>query len=111
MDDGAFLNRLREAVGAAHVLTPDAPGADLTAYEQDWRKRHRGRARAVVKPGTTAEVARVVAVCAEAGVSVVPQGGNTGMVVGSVPDHSGQQVVLSLLRMNRTACARSIPTI
>ena len=101
MDNGAFLNRLREAVGAAHVLTPDTPGTDLTAYEQDWRKRHRGRARAVVKPGSTAEVAQVVAVCAEAGVSVVPQGGNTGMVVGSVPDHSGQQVVLSLLRMNR----------
>ncbi|OYU43063.1 MAG: hydroxyacid dehydrogenase [Burkholderiales bacterium PBB4] len=84
-------------VGDAHVLTE----GDLTAYEQDWRKRERGHALAVVRPATTAEVAAVVKCCAAAGVSLVPQGGNTGMVVGSTPDASGTQVVLSLQRLNR----------
>ncbi len=94
-----LLDRLRATVGAAHVLTPDH--TDLSAYEQDWRKRHRGHALAVVRPGNTAEVAQVVQACAAAGVSVVPQGGNTGLVVGSVPDTTGTQVVLSLQRMHR----------
>jgi FAD/FMN-containing dehydrogenase len=93
----ALLDALRQAVGPANVLTPDQQ--DLVAFEQDWRQRARGRALAVVRPGSTAEVAAVVRACAEAGVSVVPQGGNTGLVVGSVPDDSGRQVVISLRRM------------
>ncbi len=93
----ALLDALRGAVGEVNVLTPDQQ--DLIAYEQDWRQRARGRALAVVRPGSTAEVAAVVRACAEAGVSVVPQGGNTGLVVGSVPDESGRQVVISLRRM------------
>ena len=96
----ALLHTLREAVGPAQVLTHDDPGADLSAWEQDWRKRAQGRALAVVRPGSTAEVAAVVRACAEAGASIVPQGGNTGLVVGSVPDDSGTQVVLSLTRLN-----------
>ena len=94
-----LLHSLREAVGAQQVLTADM--ADLAAYEQDWRRRQRGRALAVVRPGSTAEVAAVVSACAAAGVAIVPQGGNTGLVVGSVPDDSGTQVLLSLQRMNR----------
>ncbi|MGZ5848105.1 MAG: FAD-binding oxidoreductase, partial [Ramlibacter sp.] len=70
-----------------------------SAWEQDWRKRVRGKALAVVRPGSTAEVAAVVRACAAAGVPIVPQGGNTGLVVGGVPDASGTQVVLSLRRM------------
>jgi FAD/FMN-containing dehydrogenase len=73
----------------------------LSAWEQDWRKREQGKALAVVRPASTEEVAQVVKACAAAGVSIVPQGGNTGMVVGSTPDASGTQVVLSLQRMNR----------
>ncbi|WP_066703184.1 FAD-binding oxidoreductase [Curvibacter delicatus] len=92
-----LLDQLRQIVGAANVLTD----GDLTAWELDWRRRERGRALAVVRPGTTEEVAAVVKACAAAGVSMVPQGGNTGMVVGSTPDASGTQVVLSLTRMNR----------
>ena len=92
-----LLQALRGAVGAAHVLTT----GDLSAWEQDWRKREHGKALAVVRPSTTEEVAQVVKACAAAGVSIVPQGGNTGMVVGSTPDTSGTQVVLSLQRMNR----------
>ena len=96
----ALLEALRAAVGPAQVLTHEDPAADLSAWEQDWRKRAQGRALAVVRPGSTAEVAAVVRACARAGASIVPQGGNTGLVVGSVPDESGTQVVLSLTRMN-----------
>ena len=91
-----FLESMRAAIGAAHVLTD----GDLGAWEQDWRKRVRGKALAVVRPGSTAEVAAIVKTCAAAGVSLVPQGGNTGLVVGSTPDTSGTQVVLSLTRLN-----------
>ncbi len=90
-----FLESLRQAVGDAHVLAE----GDLTAWEQDWRRRVRGKALAVVRPGNTAEVAAVVKACAAAGVTIVPQGGNTGLVAGSTPDASGRQVVLSLARL------------
>ncbi|MFN3496417.1 MAG: FAD-binding oxidoreductase, partial [Hydrogenophaga sp.] len=95
----ALLTQLRALVGDAHVLTHDDPATDLSAWEQDWRKRAHGRALAVVRPGSTAEVAEVVKACVAARVSIVPQGGNTGMVVGSVPDNTGTQMVLSLSRM------------
>ena len=91
------VGALRLAVGAGQVLTD----GDLSAYEVDWRKRYHGRALAVVRPGSTAEVAAVVRACAGHGASLVAQGGNTGMVGGSVPDDSGTQVLLNLTRMNR----------
>jgi FAD/FMN-containing dehydrogenase len=93
----SLLDALRAAVGDRHVLGD----GDLSAWELDWRKRYRGRARAVVRPGSTGEVAAVVRACAAHGASIVPQGGNTGLVGGSVPDDSGTQVLLSLTRMNR----------
>jgi FAD/FMN-containing dehydrogenase len=92
-----LIDELRAAVGAAHVLVD----GDLSGYEIDWRKRYRGRARAVVRPGSTAEVAAVVRACAANGTAIVPQGGNTGLVGASIPDDSGTQVLLSLTRMNR----------
>jgi FAD/FMN-containing dehydrogenase len=91
-----LIDTLRRLVGPSHVLTD----GDLGAWEQDWRKRSRGKAVAVVRPVSTAEVAAVVKACAAAGTSIVPQGGNTGLAVGSIPDGSGTQVVLSLQRMN-----------
>ncbi len=94
----ALLHALREALGDAHVLTRETH--DLAAYERDWRQRAHGRALAVVRPGDTPQVAAVVRLCGAHGASLVPQGGNTGLVVGSVPDESGTQVVLSLQRMN-----------
>ncbi len=93
----SLIDALRAAVGDANVLTE----GDLSAWEQDWRKRTRGKARAVVRPASTAEVAAVVRACVQAGAPIVPQGGNTGLVVGGVPDASGREVVLSLTRMNR----------
>ena len=95
-----LLDSLRRIVGDTNVLTHDDPAADLSAWEQDWRKRVRGTALAVVRPGSTQQVADVVKACAAAGASIVPQGGNTGLVVGSTPDNSGTQVVLSLQRMS-----------
>ncbi|MBC7993016.1 MAG: FAD-binding oxidoreductase [Rhizobacter sp.] len=93
----ALVNALRTAVGASNVLVE----GDLSAYEQDWRKRYRGRALAVVRPANTTEVSAVVKLCARHDAGLVPQGGNTGLVGGSVPDASGTQVLLSLSRMNR----------
>ncbi|VTU38923.1 putative FAD-linked oxidoreductase [Variovorax sp. PBS-H4] len=91
-----LIDTLRAVVGAANVLTD----GDLGAWEQDWRKRSRGKALAVVRPGSTQQVAEVVKACAATGRAIVPQGGNTGLAVGSIPDESGTQVVLSLQRMN-----------
>ena len=92
----SLLDTLRSIVGDAHVLTE----GDLTAWEQDWRRRVRGKALAVVRPASTPEVAAVVKACAAAGTAIVPQGGNTGLAVGSTPDDTGTQIVLSLTRMN-----------
>ena len=91
-----LIDQLRRIVGEHNVLTE----GDLTAWEQDWRKRERGKALAVVRPASTQQVADVVKACAAAGTAIVPQGGNTGLAVGSIPDASGQQVLLSLTRMN-----------
>ena len=90
-----FLEDLCALVGPSNVLSE----GDLSAWELDWRKRLQGKALAVVRPASTAEVAGIVRACAAAGISVVAQGGNTGLVGGSTPDTSGSQIVLSLQRM------------
>jgi FAD/FMN-containing dehydrogenase len=92
-----LLEQLASVVGVAHVLHE----GDLSAWEVDWRKRWHGKALAVVRPASTEHVAAVVRLCAEHRVAIVPQGGNTGLVGGGVPDDSGTQVLLSLQRMNR----------
>jgi FAD/FMN-containing dehydrogenase len=93
-----LLDDLRAIVGDAHVLVDTADG--LLAYERDWRKRYRGRSLCVALPGSADEVASVVRRCArEDGVSIVAQGGNTGLVGGGVPDDSCRQVVLSTKRL------------
>jgi FAD/FMN-containing dehydrogenase len=74
---------------------------DTKAYLTDWRKQYSGPAECVVRPASTSEVARVVALCAQEGVAVVPQGGNTGLCGGSVPTGARRELVLSLSRMNR----------
>jgi len=90
----ALLDGLREIVGDRHCLTDAALRA---GYETDWTRRWTGSALAVVRPGTADEVAAVLRACAASGVGVVPQGGNTGLVGGSVP--RGGQVVVSTLRL------------
>ena len=90
--------RLADIVGAAHVLTA---AAETKPYLTDWRKQYSGPAECVVRPASTAEVAEVVGLCAREGIAVVPQGGNTGLVGGSVPTGKRREIVLSLGRMNR----------
>lgn len=92
----SLVRDLAAAVGDEHVLT----GPDLLAgYTTDWTRRYQGTATCVVRPGSAAEVAAAVRACARHGVPVVPQGGNTGLVGGSVPSRGG--VVLSLRRLTR----------
>jgi FAD/FMN-containing dehydrogenase len=93
-----FLAHCRDLIGDEHVLVDEA---DVAPYLTDWRGRFTGRARAVLRPLDAAQVAGLVRLCAAHRVPLVPQGGRTGLVIGSVPDESGQAVVLSLRRLNR----------
>src|SRR5690242_5316335 len=90
-----LLRSLAGIVGEPHVLTGDA----TAGYAVDWTGRFAGHTPAVVRPRDTAEVAAVLALCTDAGLAVVPQGGNTGLVGGGVPRHG--EVVLSLTRLDR----------
>jgi len=90
--------RLDAAVGSTQVLTA---ATDVAPYVTDWRGRFHGRALAVVRPGSTEEVAAVVRACADLQVPIVAQGGNTGQCGGATPDADGNAIVLSLARMNR----------
>src|ERR1700729_3202953 len=94
-----ILVRLARIVGEAHVVTdPDVIAGHLV----EPRGLYRGRALALLRPASTEETARVVALCNDLRVPVVPQGGNTGLVGGQTPDSSGRQVILSLRRRNGT---------
>jgi FAD/FMN-containing dehydrogenase len=90
-----LLREFASVVGDAHVLTGEA----TAGYAVDWTGRFRGHAPAVLRPADTGQVAAALALCRDAGVAVVPQGGNTGLVGGGVPRHG--EVVLSLARLDR----------
>jgi len=91
----ALLREFAAVVGGGHVLTGDA----AAGYATDWTGGFTGWAPAVLRPRDTEQVAALLALCADAGVAVVPQGGNTGLVGGGVPLHG--EVVLSLARLDR----------
>jgi FAD/FMN-containing dehydrogenase len=93
-----LLGALAAIVGEKYVLAGEA---DAAPYLTDWRKQFSGPAACVVRPASTAEVSAVVRLCAQARVAIVPQGGNTGLVGGSVPTGTRPEMVLSLSRMNR----------
>ena len=93
-----FLDALRQILDPADLLTEPS---DTAPYLVDWRKLYRGQALAVARPRSTEQVSRVVALASEAGVSIVPQGGNTDLAGASVPPPEGDNLVLSLERMNR----------
>ena len=93
-----IIDDIRAVVGERGLLTEPT---DTAAYVEDWRRLYHGRTPAVVRPANADEVARVVRLCAGAGVPLVPQGGNTSMVGGATPDEAGHQIVLSLARMTR----------
>jgi FAD/FMN-containing dehydrogenase len=87
---------LSAVVGMSHVITDPAV---MEPHLVDWTRRYRGEARCVVRPGSTDEVASVMRLCSQAGVPVVVQGGNTGLVGGSVPG-DGLPVILSTRRID-----------
>ena len=93
----SVLSQLVAILGAEQVLHGEAAAPFLV----DWRGRYRGEALAVVRPGSTEEVAAVVRVCMAHGVPIVPQGGNTGLCGGATPDASGTAIVMSLARLNK----------
>lgn len=93
-----LLTRLQDVVGANGCLT-DA--AAIAPHARDWHGLFFGNTPIVLRPHNTEQVSAVVRLCAEAGVAVVPQGGNTGYMGGATPDASGNQIVVSLARMNR----------
>jgi FAD/FMN-containing dehydrogenase len=89
---------IRAVVGDRGLLTDPS---DTATYSEDWRRLYQGRTPAVVRPATTQELADVVRLCAQAGVPIVPQGGNTSMVGGAVPAADGSELVLSTARLNK----------
>jgi len=98
VDKAALIGKLGEVVGEANVLV----AADAIAgHLVDWRGRYRGRAVCVVRPANTAAVSAVVRLCAQAGVAMVPQGGNTSLCGAATPAVDGSSVVISLARLNR----------
>ncbi|MET0185793.1 MAG: FAD-binding oxidoreductase [Achromobacter sp.] len=100
-----FASRLLQALGSECVLTqPD----DIAPWLTDWRGIYRGNAQAVVRPRTVEEVSKALAMCNEAGVAVVPRGGNTGLCGGATPNAEPTNVVICLDRMT---AVRSIDTV
>jgi FAD/FMN-containing dehydrogenase len=93
-----FIRDIETIVGASGIVR-DAER--MQSYLSDWRNAYHGKAALVVRPASTLEVAAVVRLCYEHQIALVPQGGNTGLCGGSIPDVSGTQVVLSLTRMTR----------
>lgn len=91
-----MIDALKKIVGDAHVMTA---ADDVAPYFKEYSGRYTGNGLAVVRPANTQQVAEVVRCCAAHGVPIVPQGGNTGLVGGSVP-YDGKAIVISLSRMN-----------
>jgi FAD/FMN-containing dehydrogenase len=93
-----LLTAIRAIVGDRGILTAQS---DTAPYSEDWRRLYQGRTAAVIRPGTTEELAAVVKLCAESDTPIVPQGGNTSMVGGAVPNEDGSELILSTARLNR----------
>jgi FAD/FMN-containing dehydrogenase len=94
----ALIEKLATLVGEKHIVSDVH---DMAAFLNEPRDMFHGRALCIVRPASTAEVAAVLRLCHETGTAIVPQGGNTGLVGGQVPDESGRAIVLSLTRMDR----------
>lgn len=98
MQNKDALSELKKYLG--HKGFTDDPDV-MAPWLTDWRGRFKGRAAALVSPENSIEVAHVVSICAQHRIAIVPQGGNSGMVAGATPDESGEQIIVSLRRMNR----------
>lgn len=91
-----LVSALAAIIGDRNVLTA---GEDVASYASDWKRSATGTPACVVRPASTAEVADVIKACRQYAAPIVPQGGNTGLAAGAIPDSSGTEVVLSLNRM------------
>ena len=96
--DPEILARLKAVTGEKGFIADER---DMAPHLEERRELFHGRAAAVLKPASTEEVSAILQIAHEAGISVVPQGGNTGLVGGQIPDESGEAIILSLSRMNR----------
>jgi FAD/FMN-containing dehydrogenase len=96
--DAALLDRFAEIVGETHVLRSEA---DIASYVTERRGLYPGRTPLVLRPGSVEEVSRILRLATETKTPIVPQGGNTGLVGGQMPDGSGREIVLSLSRLTR----------
>ncbi len=94
----AILDRMAGIVGAKNIVT-DADA--MVPYLKEWRDLFRGKAQGIVRPGSTTEVAELVKLAAETGTTLVPQGGNTGLVGGQIPIAEGREIILSLQRLDK----------
>jgi len=93
-----LIQDLQKIVGENNVLSAYE---DLIPFIKDWRGIYLGATAAVVRPANTQEVAAVIHYCSQRGIAIVPQGGNTGMCGAAIPNPNGEEVVLSLARMNK----------
>jgi FAD/FMN-containing dehydrogenase len=93
-----ILDQMSAIVGAKNVIT-DADA--MVPYLKEWRDLFRGKAQAIVRPGSTEEVVALVKLAAATGTTLVPQGGNTGLVGGQIPVAEGREIILSLQRMDK----------
>ncbi|MCR0983433.1 FAD-binding oxidoreductase [Roseomonas pecuniae] len=93
-----LMAALRAILGPRGIITDPA---DLEPHLSDWRGLYRGASPALIRPASTEELSAALKLLYDADIPVVPQGGNTSMVGGAMPDESGRQVILSLSRMNR----------
>ena len=92
------LNRLAAVVGGKYAIRNQA---EMAAYMNEWRQIWVGRSPLVLRPGSTDEVSRLLAIANETGTAIVPQSGNTGLNGGQIPTDAGTEVLLSLDRMSR----------
>jgi len=93
-----ILDRLKQAAGPNGWIDDDAGKA---SYLDDFRGLYHGETPIVLRPADTASVSAIVSICAEAGIGIVPQGGNTGYCGGATPNADGSEIIISLTRMNR----------
>ncbi|WP_025899398.1 FAD-binding oxidoreductase [Sneathiella glossodoripedis] len=94
----SFETEIETIVGGKNILLAES---DMQGYLTEWRDKYEGRARAIIFPKSTEEVAAVVKICAAHKMPIVPQGGNTSLVGGSIPFDQGDEVIISLKRMNK----------
>lgn len=98
--DLAHFSTILDPSSVLSTLPPvSLPASDLDPFNQDWIGRYKGNASTVLKPKTTQQVSQIVKWCHEKRIGIVPQGGNTGLVGGSVP--IANEVVLSLANMSK----------